>query len=680
MVRIYEGIAHHHQHGVLMFAVLSCVVGSTIFVLLTRRMTVSGQRQQVMQLALASIIGGATIWSTHFLAMLAYDPGVRHVYDPVLTLASLAIAALGLVLSNVALAYWHGPFRVIAAGSLFGITVSTMHYTGMSAVILPGELIWELERVTASLVAGVVLGIVSYHRILHPYTRFCRAGAIFGIILTICAMHFTGMSAFTIELDSSIPVPAKQISDFHFAVFVTSVSAVLYLVGFFSFGIETENIGKLRQAALHDPLTGLANRLKLRTVLSKLANTLETDRTARVAVLSIDLDNFKHANDMYGHAAGDQILEVVAQRLRFALTKAEFVARTGGDEFVVVKWDFRRVEQVVSLAKRLHAQIIEPIAVGEGSVLIGSSIGIATSIHDGNDVEELLKKSDLAMYHAKSQPDCQVVLFDEELAQASREKTTMIADLKEALQHDQFELHYQMQNAMQTLSPTGFEVLIRWRHPTKGLVRPDLFIPLAEETGLIRPIGQWVLETACKEAASWSSPYSIAVNVAPQQLVQPSFVEQVAMTLDKTGLAPERLELEITEAGMIDDPENTLRVMTELKSMGVRIAMDDFGTGYSSLATLQAFPFDKIKIDRSFVSEVHSSNHRAAIVRSTILLGKAFQIPVLAEGVEDAEELEFLRSEDCDAVQGFYFGRPMTLQQLHEMVAAHGKEDSSRAS
>ena len=259
----------------------------------------------------------------------------------------------------------------------------------------------------------------------------------------------------------------------------------------------------------------------------------------------------------------------------------------------------------------------------------------------------------------------------------SRDKTQLVHDLRLALQNNEFELVYQLQNTLETLAPVGFEVLLRWNHPTRGRVSPDEFIPVAEETGLVRDIGAWVLREACREAAQWDHPYSIAVNVAPQQLVQPSFVEDVMDNLFETGLDPQRLELEITEASIIDDQAHTLKVMHKLKELSIRIAMDDFGTGYSSLSMLQTFPFDKIKIDRSFVQDVHKDAQRAAIVRSTLLLGAALDIPVLAEGVEVEDELSFLRAESCTSVQGFYFGQPLTRDDMRR-IACHAAVDGEK--
>ena len=334
---------------------------------------------------------------------------------------------------------------------------------------------------------------------------------------------------------------------------------------------------------------------------------------------------------------------------------------------------------MTAFAERLRAQIMEPVVHDGASLLVGASVGIATTFEDGLDVEQLIYKADVAMYRAKGLSDSKICRFNVEMDQQSRDRLQLVSDLRQALARDEFHLVYQVQNDLRTLEPVGFEVLLRWDHPERGRVSPAEFIPIAEETGLIRDIGLWVLRTACLEAAQWTQPLSIAVNVAPQQLVQPSFIEHVSDILFESGLQPERLELEVTEASIIDDQVNTLKVMHRLKAMGIRIAMDDFGTGYSSLATLQAFPFDKIKIDRNFVQDVHENEQSAAIVRSTLLLGAALKIPVLAEGVEVKEELSFLQDENCTSVQGFYFGKPMPLKDVHLISNAEPNDDNSPA-
>ncbi len=672
MYRIIECLTQEHNYWLVGVAAMVCVVGSCLTVRLTTRLVQASNGRWLVQLVLTSLMGGTTIWSTHFIAMVAYEPGIRHAYEPVMTGLSLGVAFIGMFASNAVLAFAPRKPFTIFAGVLFGLTVSAMHYVGMQAYQIPGQLIWNAGSVLMSITFGVSLGICAYHRVIRPITRYCWLGGSVFMILAICAMHFTGMSAFRIQLDPVVFVPPRAISDTALSIAVMSVMAVILLIGFASVSIETnlehEARAQLKHVVRHDALTGIPNRYGLTKKLAELSGTLEADNTAKLGVLTIDLNLFKEVNDLYGHATGDTVLITISERMQGVLGDGEFLARTGGDEFVALKTEFRRLDEVVAFAERLSAVVIEPIVVGNISTTVGASIGIATTIDDGRDFQELQKKSDVAMYRAKAEPELKICVYNAEMDKQSQDKLLMIQQLRCAAANDEFELVYQLQNDVNSLEPIGFEALLRWNNPTLGRVSPGEFIPIAEETGLIREIGIWVLRTACHEAMRWPKDYGIAVNVAPQQLIQPAFLEHVSDILMESRLPPERLELEITEASIIDDQVHTLKIMHKLKAMGIRIAMDDFGTGYSSLATLQAFPFDKIKIDRSFVQDVHFNEQRAAIVRSTLLLGAALKIPVLAEGVEFEGELAFLRSENCTSVQGFYFGKPMNLDQVKEMM------------
>ncbi|WP_300055300.1 EAL domain-containing protein [uncultured Roseobacter sp.] len=678
MNRVIECFTQDHNHWMVALAAAICIIGSCLSVLLSMRLLSSYGRRRWVQLMLTSLIAGATIWSTHFVAMLAYEPGYQHGYEPVATGISLIIAIAGILAANVILSFAPKGFYTLVAGAIFGLTVSAMHYIGMSAYLLPGEIVWDQGYVIASVALGATFGAIAYHRIAFPITPFCWLGGTLAMVLAICAMHFTGMAAIEIALSPLQQVPPKVVSDATMGLLIIGVMGVVLLAGFASVSVQTsieeEARAKLQRAALEDPLTGLPNRMHLNQKLTELSARLNADETERAAVLTIDLNLFKEINDVYGHAAGDAVLSTIGKRIAQALEPDEFVARAGGDEFVALKRGIRRQDQVTAFAERLHALVVEPIEIDQVSMIVGASIGTATTINDGRVLHDLLHKSDLAMYRAKMEPERHICPYNAEMDRQSREKILMISDLRQAVANDEFELAYQLQNDIQSLAPVGFEVLLRWNHPTKGRIPPSDFIPAAEESGLIRDIGLWVLRTACFEAMTWPKPYKIAVNVAPQQLVQPSFLEHVSDILFESRLPPERLELEVTEASIIDDQAHTLRVMHRLKEMGIRIAMDDFGTGYSSLATLQTFPFDKIKIDRSFVQNVHLDQQRAAIVRSTLLLGAALNIPVLAEGVEVEDELAFLRTERCDAVQGFYFGRPMSRADLQRVF-----EDDDRA-
>jgi diguanylate cyclase (GGDEF)-like protein len=678
MYRIIECLTQQHDYFLVSIAALVCIVGSCLSVRLTMRLVQASRPRKHIQLGLTSLMAGATIWSTHFIAMLAYDPGFEHAYEPVMTGVSLGVAVLGMLVTNAVLAYApRKPFTFLA-GAMFGLTVSGMHYLGMLAFQLPGQILWQSNYVFASIIFGMSLGACAYHRIIRPITRYCWLGGSIFMVLAICMMHFTGMSAVEIALDPITTMPPRAISETALSISVVAVMSIILMIGFASVSIETnmehEARAQLKHMARHDTLTGIPNRYGLTKKLAKHSNLLEVDKTAKVAVLTVDLNLFKEINDLYGHATGDTVLITVAERLQGVLGEDEFIARSGGDEFTALKVGFRRIDEVVAFAERLCAVIFEPIVVGDISASVGAAIGIATTIDDGRSLMDLQKKSDLAMYRAKAEPEINICVYNEEMDKQSQDKLLLIQQLRNAEENGEFELVYQLQNDVNTLEPTGFEALLRWNNPILGQVSPVDFIPVAEETGLIREIGLWVMRTACHEAMKWPDHFGIAVNVAPQQLVQPAFIEHVSDILMESRLPPGRLELEITEASIIDDQAHTLKTMHKLKAMGIRIAMDDFGTGYSSLATLQTFPFDKIKIDRSFVQDVHCNEQRAAIVRSTLLLGTALKIPVLAEGVEFEGELTFLRSENCTSVQGFYFGKPMNLTKVREMMEQKLKE------
>lgn len=672
MYRVIECLTHEHHYGLLTVATLICISGSILTALIARKVTFSHGKRRRIQTVLAALIGGATIWSTHFIAMLAYEPGYPHGYDAILTAITLLIAVSGLLVATTTLGYAHPTAKYTVGGTAFGLTVATMHYVGMAAYKLPGEVVWNPTTVLTSVVLGSLFGVAAFHRFIHPVTKYCWLGGAGFMVLSICSMHFTGMTAFTLELSPLVEVPGAIMSDKTLGIVIFSVTAVLFFIGYIGNSLEdgadSDALTRIEATTRVDSLTQLPNRLGLTKELSVCKNMLELDETLKLAILTIDLDRFKEVNDLYGHADGDTALSQITIRFSKALMEGEFVARSGGDEFVAIKRGFRRLEEVKAFTARLNAAFVEPIDLSVASVFIGGSIGVATTVEDGKNVDDLLQKSDVAMYRAKTDPDRNIRFFDAEMGQSNRERLLLVQDLRKAIVREEFELVYQLQNYVTSRAPSGLEVLLRWNHPDRGRVSPAEFIPLAEETGLIREIGLWVLRTACLEAASWRAPLPIAVNVAPQQLVQPSFLEHLSDVLMESRLNPALLELEVTEASIIDDQEYTLQVMSKIKEMGVCIAMDDFGTGYSSLATLQAFPFDKIKIDQSFIRDVHLNKQRAAIVRATLLLGDALDIPVLAEGVEVEDELAFLNDEQCRFVQGYLFGKPMSVYQVRQLT------------
>lgn len=415
----------------------------------------------------------------------------------------------------------------------------------------------------------------------------------------------------------------------------------------------------------HDTLTDLPNRTAFNACI---ASTVELAATSGdcFAVLNIDFDHFKTINDVFGHTVGDEVLREAARRMEVACQGA-FLARTGGDEFVVVTPAGQQPAGAEALAARLAAALNKDIEIQGQQVRIGLTIGIAIYPQDGADTTTLLANADAALFRAKAEARGTVRFFEVAMDNQLREKRALHEDLRMAIQRDELEVYYQPQAHIDG-SITGFEALLRWHHPRHGMVPPSTFIPLAEENGSIEALGEWVLRTACREAASWPRPLSIAINLSPVQFQHGDLPNLVHEVLIDTGLAPKRLELEITEGVLIGDFTRAVAILRRLKNLGLRTAMDDFGTGYSSLSYLQSFPFDKIKIDRAFIANINHSQQSATIIRAVIALGRGLGVPVLAEGVETAEQAKFLATEGCDEIQGYYIGRPQRITDYAEMV------------
>ncbi|UQR63785.1 EAL domain-containing protein [Bradyrhizobium sp. C-145] len=432
---------------------------------------------------------------------------------------------------------------------------------------------------------------------------------------------------------------------------------------------------KITHMAQHDALTDLPNRVLLR---ERMEHAIAVTRNGGLdlAVLMLDLDRFKEVNDTLGHPAGDSLLRAVAERLRECTTETALIARLGGDEFAVIDYVTNPAVEAAALAENIRKALCEPFDLGDHRVTVGTSIGIAIAPRDGNDSDVIMKSADLALYSAKSGGRGAFRFFEPELDELMHARRNLERDMRDALAGRQFELHYQPFVGAATGKTIGFEALLRWHHPQRGLVLPSEFIPLAEETGLIVPLGEWVLRTACAEAAKWPAYVRIAINLSPAQFRSTELVPVVVGALASSGIAPHRLELEVTETVIMHDSDAVFAVLAQLRELGVRIALDDFGTGYSSLSFLQRFPFDKVKIDRSFVGELSSARAEAhhlarAVVRFAVSLGKT----TTAEGVETKEQLDILREEGCAETQGYYFSRPMPSSDIATML----REDSGAA-
>lgn len=421
---------------------------------------------------------------------------------------------------------------------------------------------------------------------------------------------------------------------------------------------------RVLELAQTDVLTGLPNRAFFLDRLENV-NTREFLYGETFSILMLDLDRFKNVNDSLGHAAGDALLQQVAHRLRSALREADVLARLGGDEFAIIQTGSDDQQNAsINLATRISQLISEPFLLPGHRVEIGASIGISLAPLHGSDQEQLLKKADLALYRSKSAGRNCFTLYDETMSAELEARVTLESDLRDAIALCQFELHYQPFFDILTGHRQGLEALVRWRHPTRGLIPPDKFIPLAEESGLILPLGEWVLRRACDDAASWSSDIKVAVNVSPVQFKQAELFGIVQSALCNSGLPAERLEIELTESVLLERAAENHALMGKLKGIGISLALDDFGTGYSSLSCLTAFPFDKIKIDKSFISRLIKHRNSSAIISSIVTLACGLDMSVTAEGVETSEQLEILRMLGVNCAQGYLLGRPVPFNDV----------------
>ena len=415
---------------------------------------------------------------------------------------------------------------------------------------------------------------------------------------------------------------------------------------------------KIIHIARHDALTGLPNRLGFREQMEHAFGVLRRDE--QIAVLCIDLDHFKNVNDTLGHPVGDSLLKAVASRLKGCVRDYDVIARLGGDEFAVVQVavDPQHIEST-ALANRIIDVLSGPYSIDGYQIVAGASVGIAVTPTDGTDQDQLLKNADLALYRAKSDGRGIYRYFEQEMDAHAQARRLLEMDLRAAIAENQFELHYQPILNLETDVVVSVEALVRWHHPRRGMIPPVEFIPLAEETGMIVPLGEWVLRQACAEAVKWAGSIRVAVNLSPVQFKNRNLVSSVMSAVTAAGLAPQRLELEITESVLLQDGAATLATLHTLREFGVRISMDDFGTGYSSLSYLRSFPFDKIKIDRSFIADLATRGDSMAIVRAVTGLGKSLGISTTAEGVETKEQLALLRMEGCTEAQGYLLSRPL---------------------
>ncbi|HTS39211.1 MAG TPA: EAL domain-containing protein [Xanthobacteraceae bacterium] len=783
MLTVYNCIVHAHDLRLVGLAAVICLLASFTAISLLHHVRSSQGHMRNVWLAVSATSTGFGIWATHFIAMLAFSPGIPNAYNIALTFLSL-IAAI--VLTGIGL--WTALNPKVSAGAwlggaMVGGGIAAMHYTGMAAFEIQGRIIWDPLLVAMSIALGGVIGATALPVGLHSASMKWKALGALLLTVAICSHHFTAMAAAAIIPDPTIEVPAAALPSGLLAIAVFFASFVIIVLALSGVAVElrdrrraeletdrmrglanaavegllvcdgerivtvndsfaaligtsTDKVvgtalaqylpeddtrvqlfacantaieGELRKAdgsrnpvelilrpidfagkphhaiavrdlqarksaeqhirflAHHDALTGIPNRSSFDMRLDQeIASAVASGR--KLAVLCLDLDRFKEVNDLFGHATGDKVLQAAAKRVGAVLDDDQMLARLSGDEFAILAPGLSNPAAAGRLAEIVLEALKASGGAGEADAPISTSIGVALCPDDATDQHALLTHADTALYRAKQEGRGTYRFFEAAMGAAVHDRRMLEHDLRQAIANKELQLVYQPVKEIPGGGVVGFEALLRWRHPTRGEVMPAEFIPIAEDTGAILPIGEWVLREACREAATWTRPLTVAVNVSTVQIHNANFAHAVHEILFETGLAPSRLELEVTETALVRDLNRALATLRRVKMLGVRIAMDDFGTGYSSLSNLRAFPFDKIKIDQSFIKSVQVNAQAAAIVRSVLGLGRALGLPVLAEGVETTAEFEFLEREKCDEAQGYLLGRPADIATFASVI------------
>jgi diguanylate cyclase len=785
MLKVYNCIATEHDLRLVVLAAFVCVLASVAAIRLLRYARISKGRMRSVWLTVSAISTGFGIWATHFVAMLAFTPGLPSGYNIELTVLSLIAAILltGAGLTVSLTENWrHGPW---VGGAIVAGGIAAMHYTGMAAFEVAGTMVWDPVLVAASILLGAVIGAIALPVGLHGDREGWKIGGALLLTLAICSHHFTAMGAVSIVPDPAIVVSQSALPAEWLAIGVAIAS--LAVLGLATAGVvidirdhrrsqlETDRMRDLADASVegllvcdgqtivsanksfsqlagcsansligstlescfpdsiarfklmsrpnhgietelrhrdgsvtpvelimrpiifaerphhviavrdlkarkdaeehihflahHDALTGLPNRSFFNARVDQEIAALAPGKS--IGILCLDLDRFKEINDLFGHAAGDRALQTFASRISALLEDRQMMARLGGDEFAILMPDAsgpaaagRLAESILETLRNLNDAPEMPIA---------TSIGIALSPDDAADRQSLFNHADVALYRAKQEGRNTYRFCEAKMGAEVRDRRLLEHDLRLAISRGELWLAYQPQLDIRRGKVVGFEALLRWKSASRGEISPGVFIPIAEEIGAILPIGDWVLKEVCREAATWKTPLKVAVNVSAVQLHNAAFAQELHGILLETGLPAKRLEIEITETALVRDFNRTLATLRQVKALGVDIAMDDFGTGYSSLSNLRAFPFDRIKIDRSFIKSVNSNQQAATIVRAVLGLGKGLGLPVIAEGVETNEELRFLQEESCDEVQGYLLGRPAAIESFRE----HTNSDAS---
>ncbi|WP_339465810.1 MULTISPECIES: putative bifunctional diguanylate cyclase/phosphodiesterase [unclassified Pseudomonas] len=663
---------------------------------LTGRIATAKGRSVHFWTAGGALAMGVGVWSMHFIGMLAFRLPIDLGYDINITALSLLIAVLSCGFALWLVSQPKLPIAQLAFGALImGAGISAMHYTGMAAMRMTPGIDYDPALFGASLLIAVgasaaALWIAFRLRQHSPHVRLIRGGAAVIMGIAIVGMHYTGMAAAQFPDGSFCGATLNGLKgnglDSLVLITTLAVLSIALLTSILDARLETRTAGlahsltvanrELTQLALHDTLTGLPNRMLLDDRINQAMKKVD-EQGGCFALMFIDLDGFKPVNDAFGHHMGDQLLREVGVRLREDLRSQDTLARIGGDEFVLLV-RLTEPNDAVGLAARQVGLVAQSFRVAEHDLQISASVGIALYPGNGRTAQELLMNADAAMYHAKGAGKNGYSFFDASMNSNARKQLQLLQDLRAALEHSQFTLHYQPKFDAANGRPVGAEALLRWQHPIHGLLMPDKFIDLAEKTGVIIPIGEWVLNEACRQMREWYvlgyTDWRIAVNLSALQFCHGGLVQSVAKALATHHLPANSLTLEITETTAMSDADASMTVLQELSDMGVDLSIDDFGTGYSSLMYLKRLPANELKIDRGFVRDLEHDSDDAAIVSAIVALGQALGLRIVAEGVETGVQQDFLTKLGCDSLQGYLLGYPMPADKFMQDIARGEKQ------
>ena len=782
MQPVLETLLHHHELRLVALAVAICAFGAMTTMNVSSRM--AGTQRVGLWLILLSVCAGATVGSTHFITMVSYLPDVPMTYDPMLT--SLSLLSGGVLMGigfSLAIRYTATRNAALIGGAVVGAGITMLHYIGMAAVQLPGQITYAPTLVVLSVVLSVGFGALSLSTAFGREHAHGKAIGAVLLVLAVISLHFTAMGAVVIDHDAPSHTLGDGVSRTVLAIAIAVTAVSVFIIGLSGavvdqkvsrrlsaeadrfraladgafeglvvhcdgmvvdanvaarrmFGlsdqpghsirglfveseadqpwhaitherateielrgrngasfpaeicrrhmllsdgtaaellairdltVRKESEARIAHLALHDTLTDLPNRRFFMEMAEK--RLLLAQRSGeQLALLALDLDNFKLVNDMHGHAAGDDLLRITAHRIKTTLRDSDFLARFGGDEFAILQSNATSATQTVALAERLLDALRAPIRLNGAEVMVSVSVGIAMYPDDGLSVDELLRNADTAMYRAKADGRATLRYFESQMDAALVARRKLEHGLRRAVMERTLTVAYQPIVDSSSRTPVAFEALVRWTDPELGIVKPDDFIPVAEETGLILPIGEFVLREACKAAVRWPEELRVSVNLSAVQFRRKGLADVVRNALAESGLPGNRLELEVTETLLVQNRDEALVVLNQLKELGVLISMDDFGTGYSSLSYLQSFPFDKIKIDRAFVMDLANNAQNKSIVRAVAAMGKSLEMRVVAEGVETMHQADLLEGLDCDELQGFLIAQPMPAAEIETFL------------